>query len=97
MAGSAISAESQWKRSRVASSAPDQTETESSMMLPAAKPATAMAADQLAADVVAAGGIEGGGVEGTRGVAEPLDRRQQLGGVAGRRVEGRRRRGGWSG
>ena len=36
-------AEIQWNRSRVAGSAPDQTETESSMMLLAAKPATARA------------------------------------------------------
>jgi len=43
MAGSAMSAEIQWKRSRVAASAPDHTDTENSMMLPAAKPATASA------------------------------------------------------
>ena len=43
-AGSAISAESQWKKSRVScamSAAPDHTETDSSMMFIAAKPATA--------------------------------------------------------
>ncbi len=42
--GRAISAESQWKKSRVVGSIslalPDQTETESSMMFMAAKPAT---------------------------------------------------------
>ena len=43
IAGSAISAETQWNRSRVAPSAPDHTETDRSMMLPAAKPATATA------------------------------------------------------
>ncbi len=42
-AGMAISADSQWNMSRVAPSAPDHTETDSSMMLPAAKPATATA------------------------------------------------------
>ncbi len=42
-AGMAISAESQWNRSRVAPSAPDHTDTDKSMMLAAAKPAMATA------------------------------------------------------
>ncbi len=43
MAGRPISAEIQWNRSRVAASAPDHTETDRSMMLPAANPAIASA------------------------------------------------------
>ncbi len=38
--GSAMAAEIQWKRSRVAASAPDQTATDRSMMFIIAKPAT---------------------------------------------------------
>ena len=43
-AGSAMAAETQCIRSRVEPSAPDQTETESSMTFIEAKPATAMRA-----------------------------------------------------
>ena len=39
--GRAIAAESQWKRSRVASAAPDQTDTDKSITFMLAKPATA--------------------------------------------------------
>ena len=57
MAGRAIRAEIQWKRLRVAGpiseNAPAQTATESSMTLPAAKPATAMASNNRRSSRVA--------------------------------------------
>ena len=58
-----MGAEIQWNRSRVASVAPDQTATDSSITFIAANAATPMPHQQFAAGGVGAGGSQGVGVE----------------------------------
>ena len=79
MAGSAIAAEIQWNMSRVASAAPDQTATDSSMTFIAAKPATRQPHQQLAALRGRSRWRESvPGVQLVRLVADAVDRLDQL-------------------